>query len=128
MATRDDKGRFVNGSKPTSGFRKGHKAFNEVIPFTEHKGGQTRKVKMPDGRWVPKNRFVYEKNFGEIPKGSIVTFADRNSENYDPSNLLLVNRKELGLLSQMKIKSSDPDVNKALLSLAKLKIKLREVE
>lgn len=43
--------------------------------------------------WIPKQRYVYEKHYGKIPKGHIVVFLDSNVMNFSPDNLYCIPRK-----------------------------------
>lgn len=53
-------------------------------------------VKVSDpNEWETKNKIVYKKYFGDIPKGYKVIYADGNKLNNDPNNLILVSCSEL---------------------------------
>lgn len=72
-----------------------------------------------------KSRLIYQKNFGEIPKGMIVKFIDGNQMNFEPSNLTLMSRSELLALNRFyKHKESDPTIKPVLITAAKLKSKI----
>ena len=45
-------------------------------------------------KWQLLHRYLWEKEFGKIPKGMILAFKDGNSLNYELSNLQLITRKE----------------------------------
>ena len=45
--------------------------------------------------WKIKQRYIYEKEYGEIPKGYVVIFLDGNIQNFDINNLEICTNKEL---------------------------------
>lgn len=45
-------------------------------------------------RWELLHRHVWRENYGEIPRGMIVVFKDRNPDNCEPENLELITRAE----------------------------------
>jgi hypothetical protein len=84
-------------------FKKGQDPHNTVPIGTERfsKDGYIEvKVRhLKDGDANNKNfefkqRIIYEKHFGPIPKGMIVEFLDRDKLNFEPSNFVLKSRKE----------------------------------
>lgn len=78
-------------------FKKGNRPINYRPVGSERitKDGYIEvKVSDPD-KWETKNKIVYKQNFGDIPKGYKVIYADGNKLNNDPNNLLLVSNSEL---------------------------------
>jgi hypothetical protein len=59
--------------------------------------------------WRFKHHLVYEQHHGEIPAGHVVMFADRDTRNFDPSNLVAVPRRYIGMLNNPDL----PDYNDA---------------
>ena len=57
------------------------------------------KVKDPNV-WKLKHRIIYEEHYGEIPKGYVVMFLDRDKSNFDINNLILISRNQLRTLNQ----------------------------
>ena len=49
--------------------------------------------------WRFKHHIAYEEAYGPIPEGHVVMFADRNTRNFDPANLVAVPRKWIGRLN-----------------------------
>lgn len=87
------------GANRTS-FRKGDKPHTWLPVGSERvtsDGTIERKV-ADTGRkvrdWKPVKDILWEKLFGRIPRGRFVVHADRNRQNFTPSNLVLVNRAE----------------------------------
>jgi hypothetical protein len=78
--------------------------------------------------WRLKNRLIWEKANGPIPKGHCVIFADRNKLNFDLDNLLLVNYRELLVMSHQGLIFSDNDLTKAGKTIADINIQIAECE
>ena len=117
------------GLIPHSAFKKGNIPRNTRGLFSErvNKAGYTEiKIEEPK-KWVKKHRWVWEQKYGEIPKGSVIIFADGNKENLNLDNLICVTRNELKILNQCRLISSVPELTKTGLNIAKIKIKLAEL-
>ena len=90
------------------------------------KDGYTEiKVKDPNV-WKLKQRLIYEEHYGEIPKGYVVMFLDRDKSNFDINNLILISRKQLRTLNQNDLIKDDPELTKSGIILADLLIKINE--
>ena len=90
------------------------------------KDGYTEiKVKDPNV-WKLKQRLIYEEHYGEIPKGYVVMFSDRDKSNFDINNLILISRKQLRILNQNYLIKDDPELTKSGIILADLLIKINE--
>lgn len=111
----------VNGSNSTC-FKKGHR------PQTWRPVGSERinregliEVKVAEPKmWKAKQRVLWESLNGDIPKGHVVLFADRNPRNFAPENLLCVSRRELALLNKNRLIKADTDLTRAGTTLVKL--------
>lgn len=88
---------------------------NEILGLKKTKrlkiGEETKRngremVKVSNGKcyynYIDKNRFVYQKECGEIPDGYRVVCLDGNKKNCNPDNLYLVSRRELSVLAGCK--------------------------
>ena len=89
--------------------------------------GYTR-IKTGDNEWEFIQRYVWRKHHGEIPPGHSVIFLDGNTDNYNIENLALVNRNELMKYNSMRLNSNDIELNKTAVNLAKLIVKVKEIE
>ena len=90
------------------------------------KDGYTEiKVKDPNV-WKLKHRLIYEEHYGEIPKGYVVMFLDRDKSNFDINNLILISRNQLRTLNQNDLIKDDPELTKSGIILADLLIKINE--
>jgi hypothetical protein len=82
-------------------FKKGHKPHNtkagtgHISVRRDSKTGTGYKyIKLADGHWVPLHRHNYEKYFGKLPKGQMVTFKDGNTMNCSLGNLKALSMAE----------------------------------
>lgn len=107
-------------------FKKGH------IPVTKKPIGYERIH--PDGyTWVKvaepgifrsKHRVIYEQHYGAIPDGYKVIFADKNKQNFNIDNLILVSNAELGTMNKNNLIYKDcGEATKCGLTLAKIMIR-----
>lgn len=84
------------------------------------------KTKAPN-TWEYKQRVIWERVNGEIPKGCVIIFADGDKTNLNTDNLICVTRNELKVLNKCRLISSVPELTKTGLNIAKIKIKLAEI-
>ena len=94
---------------------------------TKWDGGYTR-IKLGENEWEFKHRYIWRQHYGEIPKDYSVIFLDGNLDNFDIDNLALVSRHELMKYNSMRLKSNDIELNKTAVNLAKLIVKVKEIE
>ena len=109
------------GANKTS-FKKGTIPPNQVPIGTESitKGGYIKvKVGEPN-KWKLKQRYIYEQHYGEIPKDYNVIFADRNIQNFDINNLILVSKAEMLILNNNKLIFEDKELTKVGVNIAKV--------
>ena len=123
------KGINYEGSKATQ-FKKGHIPFNKKPIGSERvdtEGYTLIKVAEPDV-YELKHRVIWEKHYGEIPKGSAVIFKDRNKQNLDIDNLILVDRKELLVLNNYGLITDNKELTQAGVNLSKVIVKTHELK
>ena len=109
------------GANKTS-FKKGTIPPNQVPIGTESitKGGYIKvKVGEPN-KWKLKQRYIYEQYHGEIPNNCNVIFADRNIQNFDINNLVLVSKAEMLILNKNKLIFEDKELTKVGVNIAKV--------
>lgn len=126
-----NKGKKLPNMPPNSGqFKKGNKPPNYVpvgtINYTTD-GYPKEKIGEPN-KWVLKHRKVWEEHHGPIPKGYSVCFLDRDKNNYDISNLILLSNEELARMNQNNYFSSDPELTKLGAGITKLSRKIKQQE
>ncbi len=87
---------------PATEFKPGHKYANVPDPIgtlslRDHpRDGERRYIKIahPD-EWVWYSRYLWEQENGPVPEGMVVYHEDNDWLNDDPSNLILITRKQL---------------------------------
>lgn len=113
-------------SQPTM-FKPGNRPKNTAPVGTEVVRGKYIYVKVAEpNKWQSKHRLVYESVNGPVPKGGRVIFADGDTMNLAPENLLLVTNAELRMLNLDKLIFNNREATEMGLKLAKLKIKMFE--
>lgn len=63
--------------------------------------------------WIPYQQFVYEKSNGKIRDDEFVCFLDGNTENFDISNLAVINRKISARLAKRGWYTGNAEVTRA---------------
>lgn len=115
----------IGGWKPTQ-FKKGHIPANYKPIGSERidKDGYVL-IKVADPNiWKAKQKFIYEKEYGVIPKGYAVIFADKDKKNFSLNNLILVSKRELLIMNRDKLIRDSKELTKTGHLIAKLKIKV----
>lgn len=111
-------------------FQKGHRPWNhnEVGDEAWTTDGYLKiKIAEPN-KWKMKHVLEWEKVNGPIPEGKMITFLNGDHADCRPENLALITNTENLIMNNMKIRSSDPDVTKTGITVAKLKHKIRKME
>ena len=70
--------------------------------------------------WKQKHKLIYEKHFGQVPKGSVVIFKDGNIRNFDIDNLACVTRLQLLIMNRLGLIHRDKDLTESGVQLAKM--------
>jgi len=78
--------------------------------------------------WREKSRVVWEETNGKIPTGSIVIFGDRNKQNFDLTNLILVTRRQLAQLNKNHLIQCDADLTRSGIIIADILNKIGEIK
>ena len=87
------------------------------------------KVKIANpNKWKFKHVLEWEKAHGPIPEGKMLTFLNGDHADCSLQNLALVSRVENAILNHQKLRSSDPEITKTGITLAKLKHQVRKME
>lgn len=82
------------------------------------------KVAEPN-KWSLKHRYIYEKHFGKIPKGKIIVFLDRNTQNLSIDNLECITKYENLIMNNRGYYSTDSEITKTGLNAVRLEISVR---
>lgn len=81
-------------------------------------------IKTQDGHknknWTRKHRHLYEQEYGKVPKGHKVIFADGNNRNFDLNNLIVVSDAEELIMNRHKLFKEDTELTKSGVVIAKL--------
>lgn len=85
----------------------------------ESKGYIMVKVAEPNV-WIEKHRYVYESMYGSIPTGHKIIFADKNTRNFEPDNLILVSDSEVLIMNTQKLIYEDATLTKSGALIAKI--------
>jgi hypothetical protein len=72
-----------------------------------------------NGTWILKKRFLWEKNYGSIPKKYNVIFLDNNKFNFELDNLALATSNEIWLLNKYGLYFNDKEMTKAGIAIIK---------
>lgn len=69
---------------------------NSIVVKKQTRGDQCRRfIKIAEpNKWKPYSHYIWEKHFGEIPKGYLIHHKDRNALNDNIENLELMSRAE----------------------------------
>lgn len=104
------KGLHFDGSEK-GWFQKGHEPTNhrEVGSERVDADGYTLvKIKEPK-TWAPKHKLLWEKEYGKIPKGSVLIFLDGNKNNITMENLAVITMEENLALNRAKLRSENQE-------------------
>jgi len=111
-------------------FKAGQMPHNHQPVGTEvicKKDGYT-KVKIAEPKtWRHKHVLIWEKLHGPLPKGQCVIFADSDRQNFEPDNLVAVDRRELLFLNRKALIQQDGELTKIAVNIAKVAVKAAEL-
>ena len=77
------------------------------------------KVAEPN-KWKLKHRVIWENQYGSIPEGYNLIFADGNRQNCNLDNLILVSKAEMLIINQNELYKKDTELTKTGALIAKL--------
>ena len=117
----------LGGWEPTQ-FKTGNKPWNYKPVGTERvndEGYTDIKVADPN-KWKGKHILVWESINGPVPKGHAVIFGDGNKQNFEPTNLILVSRKQLLRLNKLHLIQNDAELTRTGVIIADIYNKIGE--
>lgn len=76
--------------------------------------------------WTYKQRYIYEKHYGKLPKGYKVIFLDQDRTNFDIDNLMAVPERDSLIAFNKQMLSKNKEVTKLGLQVAHLMNKIKE--
>ena len=100
-------------------FKKGEKPHNWKPDGSERVDVEGYTLIKVNGKYIQKHVYLWNQNYGDVPRGSAVIFKDNNRHNLTIENLTLVTRKELMLRNT--IQRYDPELRWTLKVLSRLK-------
>ncbi|WP_034757709.1 HNH endonuclease signature motif containing protein [Rossellomorea vietnamensis] len=115
------------GSESTQ-FKNGHTPHSYKPIGTERVSGDGYveiKVAAPNV-WKKRHVLIWEKENGPVPPGHVILFGDGNRRNFDLDNLILVTRKQLGMLNQKGLIQDHADLTRTGIIIADLYGKIAE--
>ncbi|MCS8616357.1 HNH endonuclease signature motif containing protein [Latilactobacillus curvatus] len=87
------------------------------------------KIKVAENTWIEKHRYIWEQmHHQSVPKGHVVIFADSNRNNFDPNNLILVNRSELVRMNKYGRVTNFKEITESNLALTKLELTINKAK
>ena len=121
-ANKGRKGYHAPGSEK-GWFSAGHVPANKMPIGTVWKksdGYLWRKVGEGCRDWRQEHILVWEAAHGPVPPGMLVIFLDGNRENVALDNLALISKRTNQYLNKKGLRSSDPEVTRAMITAAQL--------
>lgn len=109
-------------------FKKNQKAHNyrKVGDEFVASNGYTYIKKSDPNCWIQKQRYIYEKYYGEIPEGYSVIFLNQNKNDFSIDNLMLVRNKDKLTCKNANMFSNNKEITKAGIMIAQLINKTKE--
>ena len=83
------------------------------------------KVEEPN-KWKLKHRVIWEEANGEIPKGSVIIFADGNKQNVTINNLRIISRGTHAVINHSGLSEFNGEFKDTAIAIAELKRKSSE--
>ena len=88
-------------------------------------------IKVQDGylnnNWQLKHRYIYEQQYGPIPKGYKVIFLDGNKKNFNIDNLKLISSAEELIMNNKKLRYNKKELTETGYLIAKVINKQRKI-
>lgn len=107
-------------------FKKGHTPHNHRPIGSERKTKGYWYVKIQEPNvWELKHKIIWEKKYGKVEQGYVVTFLDGDTDNMDISNLELISKDESLELNKHKLRSQDPETTQTGILISKVNIAVR---
>jgi len=130
-------GKFKPGHKPfnkgidTKQWKKICKVRKDYIPIGSERTSKNQckeyvDVKIGEAKWKRKHVLIWEEANGKVPKGHVVIFADGNQKNFALENLLLVSRKELGVMNSSGLIFNNGEFTKIGKTIANVKMTIEK--
>lgn len=113
-----EKTQFKPGNIPANHRPVGSERIN-VDGYTEVKVAEPKK-------WRMKHVLIWEAANGPLPRGHAVIFGDGDKTNFNPDNLVLVTRAELGVLNHNGLIQGDAELTRTGVLIAQMIMRCRD--
>lgn len=100
------------GKRTSTVFKPGDKHPRYKPVGSERRYRNRVQVKTPSGRWMSKQKYIWEQEYGPTDKHHVVIFGDGNCENFELDNLILVSRAELGVMNKLHLFKDNADLTR----------------
>lgn len=124
------KGYCIKGGGKGFRYKKGHIPWHTREIYSERldKDGYVL-IKLDDrNKWKRKHIWIWEKEYGEVPKGHIIIFRDNNKYNFDIDNLKCISRSVNAVINRNRWNAYTNEAKDVMITLAELKIAQRKRE
>jgi hypothetical protein len=106
-------------------YKRKHPRLRPLGSENEKKGYVRVKIAQPNV-WKYKHIYIWESINGPLPDGHIVIFADKDTRNFDPDNLIAVPRRVSMVMNKCKLVFPESEITKVGKSIAEIKILIRD--
>lgn len=119
----------INPNSIKTQFKKGNIPHNTMPLGTEikNKEGYIRVKVAEPNIWEFKHRLIYKKHKGDIPEGCHIIFKDKNKENFNIDNLMLVTKEKNLYMNKNKLIDENPDITEVGSTIADIILKVNEL-
>lgn len=115
------KNKYNIRSGPIATFEKGHTPLRyKPIGHERIKNGHVYIKVAEPSVYISKQRYIYEKAHGKIPKGYVVIFKDRDKRNFDLENLMLVSQSEFLIMNDNHLYKDESELTETGVLIAKI--------
>ena len=115
------KNKYNIRSGPIATFEKGHTPLRyKPIGHERIKNGHVYIKVAEPSVYISKQRYIYEKAHGKIPKGYVVIFKDRDKRNFDLENLMLVSQSEFLIMNDNHLYKDESELTETGALIAKI--------
>jgi hypothetical protein len=94
----------------------------------EPKDGYT-KIKVAEPKsWKHKHVWLWEQMNGPVPDGCCIIFSDSDKKNFEPNNLICVQRSELLFLNRKSLIKTDTELTRSAVNVARVAVKVSKLK
>jgi hypothetical protein len=112
------------GYTPSGAFKKGNVLASRKPIGYESQHSDIVLVKVDEGKFTTKARYIWQAAHGEIPQGHVIRFIDGNNQNYALDNLDCITQFENAQLNKIRINEQPAEFKQTLRLRVKIQVKL----